>query len=251
MKHCPSCGERYDEEIIRFCTKDGTPLVEDEQPIFTSMPSESIDEAEDPAEQTVIRRKEDLTSRPSDRFERPAEPERIIVPTFPPEQNVRPRTTQAYYPPPPPNTAKTVILTILGTVAVMGFGAVIFMMMRGDEAVSVNVNTNPINQNVNLNSNFGFDSNFNFNSVANFNTNYNIDTNLNSNLRTPPPIASPTPRPSPSPSVSPTTSPTRSPTPPASPTPRPNTNVRPSPTATPRTGPRPPTPNANRPDRAN
>lgn len=243
MKHCPSCGERYDEEIIRFCTKDGTPLIEDEKAVFAPIPRE-IGDAVDDGEETVIRRREEPTGRSPELFD-PSE--RIIVPTaFPPEQQVRPRTTQAYYPPPaPPNTAKTVILTILGTLVVMGFGAMIFYMMRGDDPVSVNVNTNPINQNVNLNSNFGFDSNFNFNSVANFNTNYNIDTNANANLRTPIPIPTSTPRSSPSPNVSPSPSPSRSPTPAASPTPRSNSTPRPSPTATPRTGPRPPTPNAN------
>ena len=27
MKYCPTCNTRYDEEILRFCMKDGTPLV--------------------------------------------------------------------------------------------------------------------------------------------------------------------------------------------------------------------------------
>ena len=53
MKFCPVCQTRYDEEILRFCIKDGAPLV-DENPSFTEMPSEG--EAEDIGEETVIRR---------------------------------------------------------------------------------------------------------------------------------------------------------------------------------------------------
>lgn len=252
MKHCPICDARYDEEIIRFCTKDGTPLVEDEQPNFAVLPSESLETPDDDlGEETIIRRKPLGADPAADIFASPAEPERIIIPTsFPPEQQVRPRTSQAYFPPPPPpNTGKTVTLTILGTMGVLGLGAVLFFFLRGNEPSNVNVNTNPINQNLNLNTNFGFDSNFNFNATANFNTNYNVSTNLNTNVRT----SSPTPTPRPAPSTTPTPNPSTSPTPSANATPRvnatPRTNVnaRPSPSQTPRTGPRPPALNINRP----
>lgn len=248
MKHCPICDARYDEEIIRFCTKDGTPLVEDEQPSFAALPSENLDTPDDDlGEETIIRRKP-LTSDPAaDIFASSPASERIVIPTsFPPEQEVRPRVSQAYFPPPPPpNTGKTVALTILGTIGVLGLVAVLFFFMRGDEPtnLNVNVNTNPINQNLNMNSNFAFDSNFNFNATANFNTNYNINTNLNTNLRTPAPT--PTPRPVASPSATP--APPTSPTPASNATPRVNSNVRPSVSPTPRTGPRPPALNTNRP----
>ena len=58
MKFCPTCQTRYDEEIMRFCTKDGTPLVE-ETPNFIEMPSESLGgaPADNDGEETVIRRK--------------------------------------------------------------------------------------------------------------------------------------------------------------------------------------------------
>ena len=42
MKYCPTCKTRYDEEILRFCMKDGTPLVEEEEPNFVEMPSEGM-----------------------------------------------------------------------------------------------------------------------------------------------------------------------------------------------------------------
>jgi hypothetical protein len=232
MKYCPICQERYDEEIIKFCTIDGTPLVDEDQPSFTALPSENLEEPDDSiGEETVIRRKPvaDVGSYGSDE-----QSERIVIPTSPaPGQQVKPRASQAYYPPPPPaNTGKTIVLTIIGTLAVLAFGAALFWFLQKESPANVNtnINANLANQNINLNTNLGFDSNFNFNAIANF----NINTNLNANLRTPTPT--PTPRPSPTPSATPNASPTPSP----SPTVRPAANIRPSPSATPRTGPRPP-----------
>ena len=58
MKYCPVCQTRYDEEIMRFCTKDGTPLIDEEAPNFTEMPSEDSESSEDDfGAETVIRRK--------------------------------------------------------------------------------------------------------------------------------------------------------------------------------------------------
>ncbi|MGE3466611.1 MAG: hypothetical protein AB7J13_06730 [Pyrinomonadaceae bacterium] len=244
MKYCPVCDERFDEDIIKFCTKDGTPLVEDAAPKFTEMPSEALDD--DFGQETVIRRRPE----PS---EQSGQSERIVIPTtHEPEQQVRPRSAQAYYPPPPPpNTAKTIILTIIGTLAVLGFGAGLFWLLRSEPAANMNVNTDPPNINTNLNTNLGFDSNFNFNTNANFDTNFNAVTNLNTNVRTPTPTSTPTPRPSPSPTATPRTTPdddTPEPTPrPA--TPRPTNTATPA--GTPRMGPRPPANAANRPGNGN
>ena len=186
------CDERYDEEIIRFCTKDGTPLIEEGQPNFTAIPSEMPEDPDDAfGEETVIRRnappvQDTVTEEP------PRESERFVIPTTPaPEQNVRHRQATAYYPPPPPpNTGKTIVLTIIGTLAVLGFGAALFWMLQRDDSTSININTNPPNLNANLNTNLGFDSNFNFNTNANFDSNFNMpDFNINTNLRT----ATPTP----------------------------------------------------------
>src|SRR5687767_367268 len=240
MKYCPICDERYDEDIIRFCTKDGTPLIEEEQPKFTAMPSESPENPNDPndpfGEETVIRR--NPVNRADNVQDEPRrESERFVIPTTPaPEQHVRPRTSAAYYPPPePPNTGKTIVLTILGTLVVLGFGAGMFWLLQKDEATNININTNPPNLNANLNTNLGFDSNFNFNTNANFNSNFDVGSNfnLNINTRTPAPTStprmSPSPLPSPIPSISPVVSPTT----------RPPVN-RPSASPTPRIGPRPP-----------
>jgi hypothetical protein len=234
MKYCPVCHARYDEEIIQFCTKDGTPLVEESHPNFTALPSEN-EERDDIGEDTVIRRKPINGAG--------EEPERIIVPTYPAEQQVRPRP-QVYYPPPQqPNTMKTVVLTILGTLVVLGFGAGLFWLLQKEQPANIFANNTNFNQNTNLNTNMGFDSNFNFNfngPPANLNTgNFNFNMNLNANFRTPSPTPSPRTSPSPIASPSPISSPIASPT-------RPPVN-RPVVSPTQRTSPRPPTMTGNRP----
>ena len=234
MKYCPDCGTEYDEEVIQFCTKDGTPLLEKDEPRFTALPSEN---SEDLGEDTVIRSRGEQPSGAT-QTERG---ERIVIPATPVEpkreQQVRTRPAQAYYAPPPEqNTGKVIVLTILGTVAAVGFGALLFWALtRGTQTSSnINVNTNPPNMNVNTN---GFDSNFNFNANVSLPpVNLSTIPNLNANVRSP----TPSPTPKPSPSVSPTASVIPTITPDRTPRPTPSGTPRPSPTATPRTGPRPP-----------
>lgn len=227
MRYCPECGERFDEDIIKFCTKDGTPLVEEDEPKFTAMPSQSSDDEGDIGEETVIRRKPfDAATSPETTPER----ERFVISTGEPapQQQVRPRPAVPYYPPPPPqqNTGKVVVLTILGTIFVLACGAMLFWLLQKEPPANANnINTNMPNMNLNLNASTGFDSNFNFNAI-NINTNYSLP-NLNMNVR-----ATPSPKPSPSPRPSPISSPL------PFPSPRPPANTPPS--STPRTGPRPP-----------
>ncbi len=256
MKFCPICEARYDEEILRFCTKDGTPLVDEDQPNFTEMPSESIEAAEpDLGEETIVRYKppKDILPEPDpppeiDRSEAP----RIIISTSEQlkEQNVRARQIPPYQAiPPKPNTGKTVLLTILGTLAALAVVLGIFVLLRDEEPanMNVNVNTNPPDMNLNTNLNFGASNvNLSTNANYNFNTNFNfpnLNTNINANVRTP----TPTPKPSPSPTdeedsnvgntningAPPATPrPTATPTP-RTPTPTPNTTPRISPTLPP------------------
>ena len=231
MKYCPTCETRYDEEILRFCMKDGTPLLEEEEPKFVALPSESLDQPVDDevGDVTVVRR--NIPVPPDSEKERP----RIVVPTY---EESRGQQARNRIPPPPAktNTAKVVILTILGTLAVLAVaGAGIWFLQRNNGADSnLNADVN-LNANVNANTNLGIDPNFNFNLNATFNgnTNVNANTNVNTNVRTP----TPTPRPSPSATPSPTPddddettpTPTRSPIPtpqptiirPGSPSPRP------------------------------
>lgn len=228
MRYCPVCQERFDEEIIKFCTKDGTPLVEESTPNFVILPSENAEAAgRDLGEETVIRRKQAEGSGISGS----SGPERIVVPT---EQQVR-SSRQVFYPPPEqPNTVKVIALTIIGTLVVLSFGAMLFWLFQ-PQAANINVNTSPINLNADLNTNLGFNSNFNFNTNYNANanyygSNYNFNFNFNAPLRSP--TNTPTPKQSPSPSPSPLVSA-------SSPTPRQVTNTNTS--QPPRMAPRPPT----------
>ena len=221
MKYCPTCGTRYDEEILRFCMKDGTPLLDEVEPNFVEMPSESFEEAvdeDDPSELTVIRRNVPVPPPPPEDFESKATPsQRIVVPTYNDPQQPRTGPGQYQAPPRKSNTALVVFLTIIGTVAVLAVaGAGIWFLSR-DNANNTNLNANVNqNENTNLNTNIGIDTNFNFNVDSNFNTN----TNANANVKTP------TPTPKPSPSVTPTANP--SPT--GSPDENDNTLPSPSPT---------------------
>ena len=244
MRFCPTCQTRYDEEIIRFCTKDGTPLVEENQPNFTELPSESA--RDDFGEETVIRRNEPKSNAPAATEQLPP---RIVIPTTPKkiEQQVRAKTTASYRQPPPQktNTGKIVLLTILGTLIVlMGSGIVYLFLSRENSADSnqnkiINTNFNPIDVNLNANLAGGnLSSNFNFNVNANANINANINLNLNTktNVR----IPTPTPKPTATPSANANVNSNLSNSNLATPTP---SNTRPSVTPTPNASPKP-TPSA-------
>lgn len=204
MRYCPICDERYDDESIKFCTKDGSTLVEHGQPNFVILPSEDEKSgAADMGEETVIRRR---SPDDSPLFGSSVDSERIVIPASQSDEGrVRARQSQVYYPEPTPqNTAKTIVLTILGTLVVLGFGAGLMWMFQKEPATSINVNTNPINLSTNFNTN-GFNSNFNFNynatPVANYASNYNFNMSFNATMKTP--TNTPTPKQSPTPSPSP------------------------------------------------
>ncbi len=250
MKFCPTCETRYDEEILRFCPKDGTPLVDEDQPNFVASTGAVADAEEvDFGEETIIRRDRPTVPKP------PPDPEihrsdapRIVIPMTEEryEQRVRARNVPPYQPlVPKPNTPKVVILTILGTLGVLAFGFGLFYLLRSDELptnTNVNVNTNPpnMNMNVNLNTNVALGNyNFNINTNTAINSNLGLNLNMNFNANRSP---SPTPKlsPSPSPSISPSPTVTASPIPTTSvpATPRPTstatpTTPRPAPSAKP------------------
>lgn len=221
MKFCPICKNRYDEEILRFCTKDGTPLVEEGKPEFSALPSES--NPDELGEDTVIRRKAPpaapatAQSVPDFEFdqERISSP-RIVIPMSgeaEPEElkkeTVRASTTPSIRRQPPPqqksNTAMVVFLTVLGTVVILAGGAGIFWFLSNpnsssNQPVNYNANFNSIDLNINSNLDVA-NSLVNFNSGnagnakgnANTNTNANAGTNSNANLKTPTPTRTPTP----------------------------------------------------------
>jgi hypothetical protein len=236
MKYCPTCQTRYDEEVLRFCMKDGTPLVEEGEPKFVQMPSESLAADDDPGEVTIIRKKGEIPIpppemdesgelkppdpeyRPQEPVFRPKEeaPARFVIPTE--ESRPHARVIPPYQPPPKSHTFRTVVLTILGTLTLLAIGAFGFWLVaiRPGNGANSNANNANANANVNLNTNLGFDANFNFNSSGSYN---NSTVNVNANSKTP----TPTPRPSPSgtPTASPTPDEDETPTP----TPRPSPSV--------------------------
>lgn len=239
MKFCPTCQTRYDEEILRFCTKDGTPLVEENQPNFTTLPSESA--KDDADEETVIRR----NPPKSNAFESNENSQRIVVPMTqrPIEPAVRAKTTvSARQPPPKSNTGKIVLLTVLGTLIVLMGGGIIYLFLSRENAVDsnqnkiINANFNAIDMNLNANLTGGNSANFNFNANANSNLNTNFNTNAKANGS----VKTPTPTPK-----------TVTPTPTATPNANASSNVSnsnlsntrlnatPTPAATPRTAPTP------------
>jgi len=217
MKFCPICKTSYDEEILRFCTKDGTPLVEEGQPNFTALPSE-----DDLSEQTVIRRKTPpaapSTAQPvpdfGDEPERISSP-RIVIPMSgdpepeePRREAVRAQITPSIrrQTPQKSNTALIVFLTVLGTIVILAGATGIFWFLSNQNAGSnqnANYNTNFNSIDINLNTNLEVSNtiaNFNNNSNSNSNSNVNANANtgVNANLKTPTPTRTPTPTPMPS-----------------------------------------------------
>lgn len=216
MKYCPVCQTRYDEEIMRFCTKDGTPLVEEEAPNFTAMPSEESEAngEDDFGAETVIRRKPAPSEITNVEPRAEETSQRMVIPTTePPPSGQQVRAKQPSYQQPPPkktSTAAVVLLTILGTIVVLGGGLGIYWLMSGKSSEVANSNSNlNTNQDTNLNTNLDID-----NSLFNINTDINANANTNVNANT---------SPSPTPTKTPSPTPTKTPTP--SPTPDDNTNT--------------------------
>jgi TonB family protein len=263
MRFCPTCQTRYDEEILRFCTKDGTPLLEEAQPNFTELPSESVENDSD--EITVIRRNSSKPNVPAPtvaNVEQNSQP-RIVIPTTQniKEQSARTRTTASYRPPPPPreaNTGKIVLLTVLGTLIVLMGGGIAYLFLSressddSNENRIINANFNSIDTNLNANLNGNSLSNFNFNANANTNLNANVNTNLNTktnanSIKTP----TPTPRSTATPNENANTNSNSSNSNSVTPTPSvmrpslPRPSLPPTPSASPI--PSPPAPPSNRP----
>ena len=259
MKYCPTCDARFDDEVMRFCTKDGTPLVDEEQPNFIGKPSGDLpepavvaaDDEDEAGEVTVVRRNIAVPAPPSidDEFSGQGQrhAERIVVPmtTEPPIDPLRNRNA-VYYPPPRQNTFKVIVLTVVGTLFVLGIGALLFALLQRERGNNTNVNLNA-NVNANQNANYGIDTNFNFNvnsSLGSTTSNINAIPSFNANIKTPTPTPSPTttPTPRPSPSVTPTPDELEPATPPR-PTPtidgRPRTTPTQTPPAMTRSTPRP------------
>jgi TonB family protein len=206
MKYCPVCQTRYDEEIMRFCTKDGTPLIDEEAPNFAAMPSEELEsnaEEDDLGAETVIRRKSAETEITNVEPRNGETSQRIVVPTSEPQVRAKQAAShQQQQPPKKTSTAAVVLLTILGTIVVLGGGLGIYRLMSGNSSTVANSNSNlNANQDTNLNTNLDIDNSlFNINSDPNANANVNVNTSPSPTAtKTPSPTPTRTPTPSPTP----------------------------------------------------
>ncbi len=114
MKYCPDCQTRYDEEIMRFCTKDGTPLIDEEAPNFTEMPSEDAESNEDDfGAETVIRRKNTESEITNVEPRMGETSQRMVIQTSePPEEQPQVRAKQVSYQPPPPRKSNTATVVL-------------------------------------------------------------------------------------------------------------------------------------------
>lgn len=214
MKFCPVCQTRYDEEILRFCTKDGASLV-DENPTFTEMPSEEV-MAEDIDEETLVRRNQPPAQPYPEQSSTTAQ--RIVISTrddeddFYEEEFVEKEPVRAKPLPEPrverkSNTALVVLTTMFGTFTVLALLGGIWYFLSGRNAANSNTNankninvtnTNSINANADTNTNINTSNSlFDFNANTNVNANVNINANVNANQKTPTPTRTPTPTPTP------------------------------------------------------
>lgn len=188
MKICPSCQTRYEEDILRFCIKDGSPLVQEETP-----QTEGIADAvsDDSSDVTIVRKSNAHTTTPPEALDEDGED--ILPAPHPARPRQRPSETRrpAYQPPTPqPNIFKVIVLTVICTVAVLAGIALVIWSLRGGSGEDSNVNANAnlnanvdTNLNTNLNMNgFNFNMNANVNSKANMNTNANVNMNTNVNV---------------------------------------------------------------------
>lgn len=257
MKICPACSSMYNDDSMRFCTKDGTPLIVYEETKNTPPSVNPLDEtlsdipmpahAQDDEPPTVVNRDES-------RFVVPlgSTPQQQTPPPMPPP-------IQAGVGAPPPGQPPTIppqrpqpkrksnggLYAILGVLAFLGVlglasGFGIYWYLSSNKEVAVantngGANSNNAANNNSANTDVNFPNLGNGNSVINANENANGNVNLNANAR-------PSPSVKPSPSVSPSVNRNTNrntnqnentddePPPPPTPEPRETPTPRPSPT---------------------
>ncbi len=267
MKFCPTCQTKYDEEILRFCIKDGTPLVDEKKPEFKEIPSQIPEEDDDFGEDTVIRRNKPSTNVPppggsqTDRLDSDItetteagskttkDSKRIVISTSDEtraQQVIRPKDSppshHRHQPPKGSNTALVAMVSIFGTIIVLaGMVGIFWFLTSGGNDVDPNSN---LNTDENLDTNFNADDlldnlNINGDIDANENTNFNVNVNANTRTPTPTPSETPTPTPTPTPdtnaNTNANTAPANTATPVRTPTPTPTPAPTPVKTPTPST----------------
>ena len=229
MKLCPACGTQYTDDSMRFCTKDGTTLVDlappaqktAPPPVNTTPPppvnttptpkpfslDETLSDIPLPPrerggdEPTVVRQEPQFI--PPQEQPRPQPPSQPITQT-PPIQTAPPKPTPQQQPKPKSNATLFVVLGVLGLLGLLGIagaaGAYWYFSSDKKPQEVANANTNSDASNSN-----SVSSNDNSSDIGSdptgIDTNANAElgnenTNLNANAR-------PSPSPRPSPSISP------------------------------------------------
>ncbi len=208
MKICPNCSTEFDNETLRFCTKDGTPLLvqsSGDDKFFTTLPSQASWNEEST-------RLTDYTEEAT-QIARPNQPtnQKIVIPMEEQQSPVAAPVNQPQQFQPAKKKSGMGIFAILGgllvgIVALAGIGGGAWWYLSRPNSHAGNTNSNLVNTNSNANVNtntntdsnsiFGFPGDSNSNS-GNINGNSNISVNANFVTPKPTPTKTPTPKPSP------------------------------------------------------
>lgn len=159
MKQCPNCQTTYADDALQFCLQDGTPLA--------AVPDQNLSDSYDTESETLV------------------VPKRVVPIRFEPPSSYQ--NNQANWQPNAPvvieqretkksNTAMIVVLSVLGTMLLLGVGGLGAWLYFNNKktSVAVSVNNAPVNRPANA----------------------NLTTNQNANLAAAPsPTATPTAQP--------------------------------------------------------
>jgi TonB family protein len=199
MKICPACSTNYTDDSLRFCMKDGSPLVSltdtpeiEDEPTIVAPPPPAQTQIVAPPPTAQNRDQFTIsTDQPSQQQTPPISPAQAPRAQQTPTTRAKKRGS---------NAALFVVLGLLSVVALLGAGALgaylIFFNNRSEQALAnTNLNANAVNQTVqNANSESLLP---NVNASDNLNANFDANLNLNANQRTPTPTPTRTPSPTP------------------------------------------------------
>ena len=160
MKQCPNCQTTYADDSLQFCLQDGTPLAQ--------IPNQNSADYFSTESETIVspKRVEPI------RFEPPSSYQPTNQPNWEPSQPVIVEQREKKK----SKTATIVVLSVLGTILLLGLGGLGALLYFGNKRTQVAAGTNTAAQNRSPNTN-----------AANQNTNVN--------LATPSPTATPTAQP--------------------------------------------------------
>lgn len=168
MKICPQCQNTYDDDTLRFCLQDGSPLA---AYVPSERPAADWTETE-----TVISPRPASYETQNPRYENRQESAPPVFTSAPPE---REKTS----------TAKIVLLSLLGILVLSAIGGTAaYIVWKNSQEDEIVANAKPINTKTPVpNKNTSVNQNANSNVNANANANENVNVNTNANVATPKP----------------------------------------------------------------